>query len=252
MAPWQELPARLQRREIDLLVADLHEIEDDPSYTIQALGEHHTLPMCRAGHPLLEHPEPSLEMLLKYPLAGPNLPEDIREQLLSAYLEPYRTPGVSSGSWPSPAIARPLSNSSYRAVRRWQYCLGLWWKTNCGAATYRLYAALTLACAGVSGLLICAADAYHLLRNALSRCFWPTIPPCASAKMLGWPVREGHGKAVNLQQIVVRRRWLTRRRPILQFFPPKRRKASGLKSWRRASWPKLASLGVSLLRPLTR
>lgn len=32
------------------------------------------------------------------------------------------------------------------------------------------------------------------------------MPPCASAKMLGWPVREGHGKAVNLQQIVVRRR----------------------------------------------
>ena len=74
-------------------MADLHEIEDDPSYTIQALGEHHTLPMCRAGHPLLEHPEPSLEMLLKYPLAGPNLPEDIREQLLK------RLPRALQNTW---------------------------------------------------------------------------------------------------------------------------------------------------------
>lgn len=93
LAPWQELPARLQRREIDLLVADLHEIEDDPGYVVQALGEHHTLPMCRAGHPLLEQAAPSLEALLQYPLAGPNLPEAIREELLK------RLPNALQNTW---------------------------------------------------------------------------------------------------------------------------------------------------------
>lgn len=93
LAPWQELPDRLQRREIDLLVADLHEIEDDPDYAVQALGEHHTLPVCRVGHPLLEHPAPSLEVLLTYPLAGPNLPEAIREELLK------RLPRALQNTW---------------------------------------------------------------------------------------------------------------------------------------------------------
>ena len=93
LAPWQELPARLQRREIDLMVVDLHEIEDDPSYVVQLLGEHHTLPVCRAGHPLLEQASPSTEALLRYPLAGPNLPEAIREELLK------RLPSALQNTW---------------------------------------------------------------------------------------------------------------------------------------------------------
>ena len=61
LAPWQELPARLQRREIDLMVVDLHEIEDDPCYAVQALG--------------------------------PNLPEAIREELLK------RLPSALQNTW---------------------------------------------------------------------------------------------------------------------------------------------------------
>lgn len=93
LAPWQELPARLQRREIDLLVADLHEIENAPAYVIKPLGEHHTLPICRAGHPLLERSRPGLSDLLTYPLAGPNLPEHVRGQLLE------RLPAALQNTW---------------------------------------------------------------------------------------------------------------------------------------------------------
>ena len=82
IAPWLELPERLQRREIDLLVADLHEIETLEDYERLPFGEHLTLPVCRAGHPLNRQTELSLPALLDYPLAGPNLPPAVSRQFL--------------------------------------------------------------------------------------------------------------------------------------------------------------------------
>ena len=82
IAPWLELPERLQRREIDLLVADLHEIETLEDYERLPFGEHLTLPVCRAGHPLSRQTELSLPALLDYPLAGPNLPAAVSPQFL--------------------------------------------------------------------------------------------------------------------------------------------------------------------------
>ena len=82
IAPWLELPERLQRREIDLLVADLHEIETLEDYERLPFGEHLTLPVCRAGHPLSRQTELSLPALLDYPLAGPNLPAAVSRQFL--------------------------------------------------------------------------------------------------------------------------------------------------------------------------
>ena len=82
IAPWLELPERLQRREIDLLVADLHEIETLEDYERLPFGEHLTLPVCRAGHPLNRQTELSLPALLDYPLAGPNLPAAVSRQFL--------------------------------------------------------------------------------------------------------------------------------------------------------------------------
>ena len=82
IAPWLELPERLQRREIDLLVANLHEIETLEDYERLPFGEHLTLPVCRAGHPLSRQTELSLPALLDYPLAGPNLPAAVSRQFL--------------------------------------------------------------------------------------------------------------------------------------------------------------------------
>ncbi|MCJ8169359.1 LysR family transcriptional regulator [Atopomonas sediminilitoris] len=85
IAPWQELPARLHAREIDLMVADLHEIEQQADYELRPFGEHLTLPLCRAEHPLLNAQAVStlsVADLLRYPLAGPNLPLQIQQQFL--------------------------------------------------------------------------------------------------------------------------------------------------------------------------
>lgn len=89
-APWQELPGRLQRREIDLVVATVHQLEGQAEYDFLPLGDHPTVPLCRTGHPLLSDPAPSLAALLRYPLAGPHLPEEARQQLFRLMPPPLR------------------------------------------------------------------------------------------------------------------------------------------------------------------
>ncbi len=74
VAPWQELPGRARAREVDLVVAELSEIEALDDFETQALAAHTACVVCRPGHPLTQSARPRPQQLFDYPLAGPRMP----------------------------------------------------------------------------------------------------------------------------------------------------------------------------------
>ena len=71
---WRQLSAWLASGEIDLLVADLSDVEDDRRFLISKLPAEEFTWFCRRGHPLANGGEVSRGDLLKYPLATPRMP----------------------------------------------------------------------------------------------------------------------------------------------------------------------------------
>ncbi|RQO59808.1 LysR family transcriptional regulator [Paucibacter sp. KBW04] len=84
VAPWQELPERARARDVDLVVAELSEIERLEDFALERLSAHETVTVCRPGHPMLGLERPSLAELFAYPLAGPRLPPGVAEALIKA------------------------------------------------------------------------------------------------------------------------------------------------------------------------
>ncbi len=91
LAPWKELPARVQSRELDLIVSELSEL--------QLLEEFDTLPLtlerlvvvCRAGHPLASRAAPTVREVLSFPLAGPTMSLPAQRALAAAAYPGQRT-----------------------------------------------------------------------------------------------------------------------------------------------------------------
>lgn len=83
VAPWQELPERARARDVDLIVAELSEIQSLEDFACRPLSEHPLLFVCRAGHPLTKLGEPRPHDAFAYPLAGPRLPPRAEKTLLS-------------------------------------------------------------------------------------------------------------------------------------------------------------------------
>jgi DNA-binding transcriptional LysR family regulator len=91
LAPWKELPARVQSRELDLIVSELSEL--------QLLEEFDTLPLtlerlvvvCRAGHPLASRAAPTVREVLSCGLAGPTMPLPVQRALAAAAHPGQRT-----------------------------------------------------------------------------------------------------------------------------------------------------------------
>ncbi|MBK6650782.1 MAG: LysR family transcriptional regulator [Betaproteobacteria bacterium] len=83
IGPWKELPARLNARQIDFAVVNISEMQSDDELDVLPLREHPVLLLCRAGHPLTYLSNPSMAQVLKYPLAGPEMPQRATELLLS-------------------------------------------------------------------------------------------------------------------------------------------------------------------------
>lgn len=83
IAPWHELPDRLRAREIDVMVADLRSIRAMDEFETMNLARHPARLMCRADHPLMRLDHPTVEDLLRYPLAGPELTDDDMTSVLS-------------------------------------------------------------------------------------------------------------------------------------------------------------------------
>jgi DNA-binding transcriptional LysR family regulator len=82
--PWSEMPSRLRRRDVDLVLTGRSHFAGQEDVTIEALTEHRTSVVCRAGHPLTEVSEATTELLFDYPLAGPPLPPAIAARLIDS------------------------------------------------------------------------------------------------------------------------------------------------------------------------
>lgn len=74
---WLSLRERLLDDAIELFVADIRELEDDPQLRIEPLRVHPGVFFCRPGHPLLEQSSLRLQDLAAYPLAGTQLPASV-------------------------------------------------------------------------------------------------------------------------------------------------------------------------------
>ena len=97
VAPWGELPERARARDVDLLVLELSEVERLDDFAARALSGHAAVVVCRAGHPLLDVPQPSLQDLFAYPLAGPRLPPQAAHALAAEAPAPQREVMVRGG-----------------------------------------------------------------------------------------------------------------------------------------------------------
>ncbi len=80
---WLGLRRRLLNDDLELFVADIRDLEDDPLLHIEALSVHRGVICCRPDHPLSRKKSLSIEELLAYPLAATHLPQQISQELNS-------------------------------------------------------------------------------------------------------------------------------------------------------------------------
>lgn len=71
---WNLLTRMLRDGEIQLFVADIEDIRDEPDLLIEALPGINNIAVCRSGHPLAERGQVTPRDLLSYPLVLPSLP----------------------------------------------------------------------------------------------------------------------------------------------------------------------------------
>lgn len=78
---WRALRSRLLNDDLELFVADIRDLEDDPLLHIEALSLHRGVICCRPDHPLCQQDSLSFDQLLAYPLAATQLPQEISQEL---------------------------------------------------------------------------------------------------------------------------------------------------------------------------
>ncbi|CAD5106913.1 LysR family transcriptional regulator [Zestomonas carbonaria] len=78
---WRSLRRRLLGEGIELFVAESRELLDDPLLAVEPLRPRPGLYFCRPGHPLLEVGRLSRDAIADYPLAGPQLPDEVVDQV---------------------------------------------------------------------------------------------------------------------------------------------------------------------------
>lgn len=79
---WQQLRTRLLDDEIELFVADVRELRDDPQLRVEALRRHAGVLFCRPQHPLRQRGQAlHISDLHAYALAGTQLPQAVAENL---------------------------------------------------------------------------------------------------------------------------------------------------------------------------
>lgn len=82
ISPWMELPARIRSREVDLMVADVSEVQGQDDLEITPLLAHPAFVVCRPGHPLTAGDGISAADIFRFPLAGPHLPQHAVDKML--------------------------------------------------------------------------------------------------------------------------------------------------------------------------
>jgi len=82
IAPWMELPARIRSREVDLMVADVSEVQGQDDLEIIPLQPHRAFVVCRPGHVLTAREGVAAADIFRFPLAGPHLPQHAIARML--------------------------------------------------------------------------------------------------------------------------------------------------------------------------
>jgi DNA-binding transcriptional LysR family regulator len=78
---WRGLRERLLTDKLELFVADVRDLEEDPLLHIEALGAYTGVMFCRPGHPLSRRNAISIKDMLAFPLATTQLPEQVEQDL---------------------------------------------------------------------------------------------------------------------------------------------------------------------------
>lgn len=74
---WERLRQHLLAEDIELFVADIRELIDDPLLAIEALPVHPAIAVCRPGHPLSGQADLTFDAIREFPLAGTHIPEPV-------------------------------------------------------------------------------------------------------------------------------------------------------------------------------
>lgn len=82
ITPWQELPARVRNREIDLMISDVSEVQGQDALEVTPLMPHRAFVVCRPDHPLMTLRSVVPTDIFRYPLAGPHLPQHASDKML--------------------------------------------------------------------------------------------------------------------------------------------------------------------------
>jgi DNA-binding transcriptional LysR family regulator len=90
IGPWEELPGRLRSREIDLMVAEVRNVQGKDEFELTQLAPHPPVLVCRPGHPLLGKDWPDIRAALHYPMIGPRVPDEDFESALQLVPEGAR------------------------------------------------------------------------------------------------------------------------------------------------------------------
>lgn len=80
---WPDVYADVAEGRADVGIADAGEVADRPEFAVEALRESQLHFFCRSGHPLLGSSLLSIEDVMAYPWAGPQLPASMRNQMPS-------------------------------------------------------------------------------------------------------------------------------------------------------------------------
>lgn len=109
--PWREIHEALLANQLDIAVAELSPLEDEPGLTLDELPRHTAHFICRPGHPLLDATTLSLELVFSYPFVGPRLPLRIARAFATL------PPGFALAE-PGDSIVPPLHVESIALAKR--------------------------------------------------------------------------------------------------------------------------------------
>lgn len=85
---WRGLASRVLEARIDFAIVEIGKSAEHPDLAVETLPQHQGGFICRAGHPLLEHPASGLAEIFAFPFAGTRLPPRV-----ASFLEGYRSAG---------------------------------------------------------------------------------------------------------------------------------------------------------------
>jgi DNA-binding transcriptional LysR family regulator len=78
---WYQLPDALMASEIDIAIGEASELSGNLDIVVGRLPRRPGVFLCRAGHPLLQHPKPTIGEIAAFPLAGPLMPRRVAVHL---------------------------------------------------------------------------------------------------------------------------------------------------------------------------